>query len=103
MIPGADNCSRSLLHRRVSSWSEVTSGAPQPEEFSLASSLSDDDDLSRPLLPALEYEDEVLEEDLLSFASIRRRYNWKLWIVFFLLVASGVSNVVLAKLQSLPM
>ena len=37
------------------------------------------------------------------YSEIFATANWKLWIVFGLLVASGVGNVIFAKLQSLPM
>lgn len=98
MIPAGDHTSRNLLHRRVSSWSEITS-PQQPDEVSL--STSDDNEILRPLLPTLEYEEDT--EDVLSLRSLNRKYNWRLWLVFLLMVVSGVSNVVLAKLQALPM
>jgi hypothetical protein len=106
MISAADHSSRSLVHRRVSSWSEVsTRSAPQQQQQPQPideCSLASEDELSRPLLlPELEYENEV--EDLRVVSRPSRKFNWKLWIVFLLLVLSGVSNVVLAKLQSLPM
>lgn len=103
MISAADHSSRSLVHRRVSSWSEVsTRSAPQQQQLLDEGSLASEDELSRPLLlPELEYENEV--EDIRAVSRPSRKFNWKLWIVFLLLVLSGVSNVVLAKLQSLPM
>lgn len=106
MIPGGDHTSRNLLLRRVSSWSEITGSQQPPEEdgFSLASQDGDDDhdrDLTRPLLPDLEYEEDSI--DLLSIRSLSRKYKWKLWLVFVVLIVSGVCNVLLAKLQSLPM
>lgn len=101
MIPGGDHSTRSIVHRRISSfasWSEAGTVGPRDEvEQDNAS-----EDLSRPLLPDLEYESE--EDDLLSLVSeTMRKANWKLWLAFSLLLVSGVSNVVLAKLQSLPM
>ena len=100
MIPSGDHTSRNLLLRRISSWSEITSPQQQQDEFSLAS-VDDDGDLSSPLLPALEYEEESV--DAASIRSARKYRKWKLWIFFVLMVVSGVGNVVLAKLQSLPM
>jgi hypothetical protein len=107
MISAADHSSRSLVHRRVSSWSEVSTRSapqqqqPQPQPLE-ERSLASEDELSRPLLlPELEYENEVEDIRVVSRPSLK--FNWKLWIVFLLLVLSGVSNVVLAKLQSLPM
>lgn len=119
MIPTGDHSSRFLLLRRVSSWSEVASNRPSVNEEELNSSSQDEedeqqereeitrlsldsaDDLSTPLLPTLEYEDEHSVAE--SLMSLRRRKEWKLWIGFLVLVISGVSCVVLAKLQSLPM
>jgi drug/metabolite transporter (DMT)-like permease len=112
MIPSGDHSSRFLLLRRVSSWSEVTSHRPSGSRESLlldeddsllmsSSSSSVEDDLSTPLLPSLEYEEESVTS--LLHLSERTKKEWKLWLVFLLLLISGVSNVVLAKLQSLPM
>lgn len=112
MIPAGDHSSRSIVHRRVSSWaswSEVGTGTgtatpPRTNEGETGSAVaaSASEELSRSLLPGLEYEDE--EDDLLSLVSQSlRKLNWKLWIVFLLMILSGVSNVVLAKLQALPM
>lgn len=102
MIPSGDHSSRSILHRRVSSWASWSeAGTPTPAnggDEGESASVS----LSRSLLPELEYEEE--ESDLLSLVSNSfRKANWKLWLVFVLLIVSGVSNVVLAKLQALPM
>lgn len=113
MIPSGDHSSRFLFLRRVSSWSEVTSHRPsgsrdtlEDDESLLLPSTADsleqeEDDLATPLLPSLEYEEESVAS--LLYFSERSKKEWKLWLIFFLLVLSGVSNVVLAKLQSLPM
>eukprot|EP00531_Pseudo-nitzschia_arenysensis_P018540 CAMPEP_0116154706 /NCGR_PEP_ID=MMETSP0329-20121206/21924_1 /TAXON_ID=697910 /ORGANISM="Pseudo-nitzschia arenysensis, Strain B593" /LENGTH=596 /DNA_ID=CAMNT_0003651705 /DNA_START=74 /DNA_END=1864 /DNA_ORIENTATION=- len=139
MIPGGDHSSRSLLFRRIRSWSEVTTGTHddgtaignsssdgddqllrQPL-LHLTSSLSANDDndiecdendqvLSSPILPqglSLEYEEQSQEsledgEDQPIYHTIAST-DWKLWIVFGILVTSGVGNVIFAKLQSLPM
>ncbi len=102
MIPAGDHISRSIVHRRVSSWASWSeTGTPNREEESESMAVLSEE-LSRPLLPQLEYEDS--EGDLLSLVSERfGKTNWKLCLVFLLLIVSGVSNVVLAKLQSLPM
>jgi len=141
MIPGGDHSSRSLLFRRIRSYSEVTTATPDDDIavgngnsdgedqlsrrplLHLTSSLStnddgdivgdDDDDhgLTSPLLPegpSLEYEEQS-QESLPEDDEEQHIYHtlastdWKLWIVFGLLVASGVGNVIFAKLQSLPM
>lgn len=104
MIPSGDHSSRSILHRRVASWASWSegggTGGTQTNEREESESVSAT--LSRSLLPDLEYEEE--EDDLLSLVSDSfRKTNWKLWLVFVLLIVSGVSNVVLAKLQALPM
>ena len=138
MIPGGDHSSRSLLFRRVRSYSEVSLPTPEDEAtrgssnndgeiqspsrplLSLTSSLSDglcndeDSDILSPLLPqglSLEYEeqsqesliDDDDEEGNQSLSATLLSADWKLWFVFGLLVASGVGNVIFAKLQSLPM
>lgn len=113
MIPGGDHSSRSLLLRRVSSWSEVgtaQSASVDDDDASMPSmAVTEGDDLSRPLLPSLEYEDESTRSNNSNVGgdeqSQRRRktVKWKLWAVFGLLVLSGVGNVIIAKLQSLPM
>lgn len=112
MIPGGDHISRSLLLRRVSSWSEVGTRQTSSidDDTSIASgsaSVTDDDDLSRPLLPSLEYEDDSTRSGNSNpFGDDQSRFKpfkWKLWVVFTLLVVSGVGNVIIAKLQSLPM
>jgi hypothetical protein len=112
MIPGGDHSSRSLLLRRVSSWSEVgtgQTGSSFDEDASVPSVATplSDDDLSRPLLPSLEYEDESTRSSSNGSADGQsqrgKTVKWKLWAVFALLVVSGVGNVVIAKLQSLPM
>jgi len=100
MIPSGDHSSRSILHRRVSSWAEATQSLIA-EEIPLTS--DSEDELSRPLLPELEYEEASAGSEEDSIQSLRRKRKWKLVIAFVLLVVSGVSNVVLAKLQSLPM
>ena len=82
---------------------------------------SNNDDLTSPLLPhglSFEYEeqshqssvDDEREEDeenhphrCCCHSTTLTSTDWKLWIVFGLLVASGVGNVIFAKLQSLPM
>eukprot|EP00526_Cylindrotheca_closterium_P007998 CAMPEP_0113619028 /NCGR_PEP_ID=MMETSP0017_2-20120614/9654_1 /TAXON_ID=2856 /ORGANISM="Cylindrotheca closterium" /LENGTH=656 /DNA_ID=CAMNT_0000528581 /DNA_START=36 /DNA_END=2006 /DNA_ORIENTATION=- /assembly_acc=CAM_ASM_000147 len=187
MIPAGDHSSRSLLLRRVSSYSEVTASQHQrsdssgdeytnnnldgeedhliepslrlgtaAEDEQLLNSSSelritpsivedegggdhaddDDDDCNHdandgrrttssrqpqhhnsnhilslyPFFPALEYEPVSMDDDdstvfsaSLLQLSERSKKEWKLWLVFLLLVLSGVGNVVLAKLQSLPM
>lgn len=104
MIPSGDHISRSIVHRRVASWaswSEGGTGTPQPTEPG-EESMSVSASLPRSLLPELEYESE--EDDLLSLISESfRTTNWKLWLGFIMLIVSGVSNVVLSKLQALPM
>ena len=115
MIPGGDHSTRSLLHRRVSSWAEAVSvNSPVSDElYSILSSEEenlheeeDDDeilDLSQPLLPAfLEYEEESNQDDL-SIRTQRRKNKIRLWFVFVVMVVSGVGQVVLAKLQSVTM
>jgi hypothetical protein len=100
MIPAGDHNSRSLLLRRVSSWSQLTLG----DSVSVSSG---DDALLRPLLPELEYEQAPPSSDssLVSEATMRRcsKVNFKLWVVFALLVVSGVANVIFLKMQALPM
>ena len=149
MIPGGDHSSRSLLFRRIRSWSEVRHQGTTSDEddtareqhgggdrgdrlhrrplLRLTSSLSANDesengcssgdDMVSPLLPrghSLEYEEQSCEssvdqdnddeEEQQQHCSQRlASTDWKLWIVFGLLVASGVGNVIFAKLQSLPM
>ena len=96
MLPAGDHHSRSLLVRRVSSWSQLT----------LADSFATiDDDLGIPLLPELEYEvaSVTTGDGNVSTTARRRPMNVKLWVVCFILIASGVGNVILAKLQALPM
>lgn len=112
MIPGGDHSSRTLLLRRVSSWSEVATAANTEvdDNASLPSSVAHDDSSlpSRPLLPNLEYEEEYSSGDEGGNSTSsrdpwrqwRRRINWKLWVVFVLMVLSGVGNVLLAKLSS---
>ncbi len=141
MIPGGDHSSRTLLFRRIRSWSDVTTGTHDDDTaignsngdgddqllrqplLQLNSSLSanDDNDIecdendqvpSSPLfLPqglSLEYEEQSQEsisengENQPIYHTIASA-DWKLWIVFGILVASGVGNVIFAKLQSLPM
>jgi len=162
MIPTGDHSSRSLLLRRVSSWSEVTPS--QRRSDSSCNEVDDEADLlleaeyqdldslqlriagynnignkdgdqeqhtdaenvrtpqhhqnhilnpssglmRNPFFPSLEYEPVSMEDETSSIASLlhlseRSKKEWKLWLVFLLLVVSGVGNVVLAKLQSLPM
>eukprot|EP00934_Nitzschia_sp_Nitz4_P006884 Nitzschia sp. Nitz4//scaffold1_size375055//3591//5220//NITZ4_000202-RA/size375055-augustus-gene-0.657-mRNA-1//1//CDS//3329540823//6874//frame0 len=105
MIPTGDHSSRTLTHRRVTSWASWSEGPiinDSQREDGNSSQEEEGDDLSRPLLPQLEYEEE--EDDLLSFVSTSlTRKKWKLWLVFVLLVISGVANLILAKLQALPM
>ena len=114
MIPSGDHSSRSILHRRVSSYEEIVTPPVTPRNSLLVSTADADGqegDLTRPLLPFLEDEENSNstgsgDDDTLTISSalsLRFRIKWKLWIVFVLLVLSGVSNVVLAKLQSLPM
>ena len=101
MIPVGDHNSRSVLLRRVSSWSQMTLGD--------SGSVSSGDDalLMRPLLPELEYEQAPPPSDssLVSETTRRRcsKVNFKLWVVFALLVVSGVANVIFLKMQALPM
>jgi hypothetical protein len=99
MIPVGDHSTRSIVHRRVSSWaswSEAGTALRDGDEGE-----SQPEDLSRSLMPSLEFEE---EDDLLSLVSeALRKANWKLWVVFSLMTVSGVSNVILAKLQSHPM
>lgn len=103
MIPTGDHSSRSIVHGRVSSWaswSEAGTTTNRDEESESLGLLSQE--LSRPLLPELEYEDS--DDGLISIVSeYLPRTNWRLWLVFLALVLSGVSNVVLAKLQAVPM
>jgi hypothetical protein len=144
MIPGGDHSSRSLLFRRIRSWSEITHRSPRDDNGDndgedhlhrrplLANTNNDENngnemgsnngDTTSPLLPhglSFEYEeqshqssvDDVRLEDQESHHPHRyccrsttlTSTDWKLWIVFGLLVASGVGNVIFAKLQSLPM
>jgi hypothetical protein len=113
MIPGGDHSSRSLLLRRVSSWSEVGSRhSPSMDDDTSVQSESSaamEVDLSQPLLPSLEYEDESTRSSNSvptgdGISPLRsKNFKWKLWAVFALLVVSGVGNVIIAKLQSLPM
>jgi hypothetical protein len=129
MIPGGDHSSRTLLLRQVSSYSEVVSGmpsasytpthTPRPSLSSYTAIFQDDevdetmsivtrDDLSRPLLPSLEYEESTHSASSNSSTSSQQRAqqvltNWKLWVGFTLLVFTGVGNVIFAKLQALPM
>jgi len=141
MIPGADHSSRSLLFRRIRSWSQVAHRTTHEDVAETTNGSSDGNfnislrpllqisssdacdeidgnnvDLTSPLLPqglSLEYEEQSHrsfvvddEEDhsrLQYCASTITATDWKLWIVFALLVASGVGNVIFAKLQSLPM
>jgi hypothetical protein len=102
MIPAGDHSARSIVHRRVSSWaswSEAGTGPRNGDENE--SNDAAPDSLSRSLMPELEYEE---DDDLLSLVSeALRKTNWKLWVVFMLMTLSGVSNVVLAKLQAHPM
>jgi hypothetical protein len=131
MIPGGDHNSRTLLLRQVSSYSDVVpAGAsasntptytPQPSSSSYIASFQDheveetmatvtSDDLLRPLLPSLEYE-ESSHSSSTNFSSSAPQQqeqqltvtNWKLWVGFTLLVCTGVGNVIFAKLQALPM
>lgn len=137
MIPGGDHSSRSLLFRRVRSWSDVshrprdddTAGESSDGRFQqLRQPLlhltpferddSDDGNLEPPMPPTLEYEEESdqssvhtenelteVQEDhsQQNCSSILATMDWKLWTVFGFLVASGVGNVIFAKLQSQPM
>lgn len=126
MIPGGDHSSRTLLLRQVSSYSEVIPGStsntpthtPRPSSSSYAAVFPEDDelggedlsiitdDLSRPLLPSLEYEESIHSGSASANASLASREsppNWKLWVGFTLLVSTGVGNVIFAKLQALPM
>lgn len=133
MIPGGDHNSRTLLLRQVSSYSEVTgpqspstrnntpTHTPRPSSSSYAfwdedvaslpeingvdsSAEDEENELSRPLLPSLEYEESSHGGSIASvFSSIHAPPNWKLWLGFLLLVTTGVGNVVFAKLQALPM
>lgn len=143
MIPGADHSSRSLLFRRIRSWSQVSQRTTSEDDAAETTNGSSDGicnislrpllqcastdacdeidgndvDLMSPLLPqglSLEYEEEshrssVVDDD--EEDNPHQQYcaptiaatDWKLWIVFVFLVASGVGNVIFAKLQSLPM
>jgi hypothetical protein len=102
MIPAGDHSSRSILHRRVSSWASWSEAATATRDGDEAESSTTPEDLSRSLLPGLEYEED--DDDLLSLVSeALRKTNWKLWAVFLVMTVSGVSNVVLAKLQAHPM
>ena len=175
MIPGGDHSSRTLLFRRIRSWSEVsgnndtttsnvvndnndTDNENENEDGIINNSnsnnnnnnndgdsrddnnISGDDnnnnynnDLLSPLLlplhhqllqqaPSLEYEESSTSSSVTTqqqqqqqqqrcrcrhmlkcSATIITDTNWKLWIVFILLVSSGVGNVIFAKLQALPM
>ncbi|KAL3930197.1 MAG: hypothetical protein SGBAC_011865 [Bacillariaceae sp.] len=164
MIPARDHISRSLLLRRVSSWSEVnpasrpasdiddddqeddllldTTEYQEPLQLRITASTLEEDEEGgdhaddgpnntagaqrqqqqqqhhilnpslNPFFPSLEYEPVSMDDDddqssssigTLLHLSQRSRKEWKLWLVFLLLVTSGVGNVVLAKLQSLPM
>jgi hypothetical protein len=135
MIPGGDHNSRTLLLRQVSSYSEVPGGPASPstrhntpthtprlssssyafwdEDVASLPSLNMTDpaddanhnDLSRPLLPSLEYEESSHGGSVVSVASSIHAppTNWKLWVGFLLLVTTGVGNVIFAKLQALPM
>ena len=103
MIPTGDHSSRSIVHGRVSSWASWSEAATTNRDDEESESLDlVSQDLSRPLLPELEYEDS--DDGLLSIVSeYLPKTNWRLWLVFLVLVLSGVSNVVLAKLQAVPM
>jgi len=150
MIPGGDHSSRSLLFRRIRSWSEITHRAPRDDTSgddnnndnananantdryhnrvhrqpllqlnpSIVAPNEDDvssnGDLTSPLLPqrpSLEYEEQSHQSSVEDdedrphqyFSATLASTDWKLWIVFGCLVASGVGNVIFAKLQSLPM
>jgi hypothetical protein len=137
MIPGGDHSSRSLLFRRIRSWSEITHRTPghdnndgedrlhrrpllrtDTDEHD-ENEIGSNDNRTSPLLPnglSFEYEeqshqssvdDEREEENhphrYCCYSTTLTSMDWKLWIVFGLLVASGVGNVIFAKLQSLPM
>ena len=75
------------------------------------SNTDHNDDLTSLLLcqhvPSLEYEERSencsLGGNHGGEENSKKRTDWKLWIVFCFLVASGVGNVIFAKLQSLPM
>lgn len=102
MIPAGDHSSRSIFHRRVSSWASWSEAGTANREEESESLAAVSEELSRPLLPELEYEDS--EGDLLSLVSeTLGKTKWKLRLVFLLLIISGVGNVVLAKLQAFPM
>lgn len=102
MLPTGDHSSRSIVHGRVSSWASWSeAGTPNRDEESESLGLVSHE-LSRPLLPELEYEDS--EDGLISLVSeYLPKTNWRLWLVFLVLILSGVSNVVLAKMQAVPM
>jgi len=124
MIPGGDHSSRSLLFRRIYSWSEVSNLINIAPMYDVNNQDGDgidgddnnsDNDLSTPLLPQheLEYEESSSSSSVIednddhsrqkSCSSTIIETNWKLLIVFTLLVLSGVGNVIFAKLQALPM
>lgn len=123
MIPGADHNSRTVLHRRLSSYAELTTTSGDLTSIAAAAIRAEEEEgndiidvvdntssLTQPLLPDLEYEDSPSMDSLGdddSSPSISRIFsrpkNIKLWVVFGLLVISGVTNVIFLKLQSVPM
>ena len=150
MISGGDHSSRSLLFRRIYSWSEVSNhvnttpmydvnnldddiinsnnnnnnnnsnAVISPYRIVPSDGIDGDDNssdnvLSTPLLTQqeLEYEESSSSSSVIEDNDDHRRQkscsstiietNWKLLIVFTLLVLSGVGNVIFAKLQALPM
>lgn len=64
---------------------------------------NDNNSLSRPLLPSLEYEESSRGSNISIVTEMELPPNWKLWVGFVLLVITGVGNVIFAKLQALPM
>ena len=64
---------------------------------------NDNNSLSRPLLPSLEYEESSHDSNISVVTTEESPPNWKLWVGFVLLVITGVGNVLFAKLQALPM
>jgi len=104
MIPGGSHSTRSIVHSRVSSWASWSRREDEDDDNNDDGDGDESDttpeDLSRSLLPELEYEEEE-DDDILSLVSeALKKMNWKLWIVFTVMTFSGISNVVLTKLQA---
>lgn len=100
--------------RRPPPFLQLTSSITDDDGNEIEISNSDDE-LTSPLLqvprhtvPSLEYEEQSDSSSMGSWLLVgdenqSKATNWKLWVVFSFLVASGVGNVIFAKLQSMPM